>query len=279
MRRYLLAGLLALAWTPGPPGTPDSSGASGRTPVAGLRFSVTFPPARSGAPLDGRLLIPIAPDPPAEPRFQVSDNVTTAQVYGMDVDGWKPGAPAVVAVTGVFGYPIRNLADLPRGRYRVQALLNRYETFHRSDGHTVKLPPDKGEGQQWSRKPGNLFSLPRMVELDPATGGIVALVLDQEIPPIAPPKDTKYVKHVTIQSERLTRFWGRPVTLTAHVLLPQGFEGHPDARYPLVINHGHFPADFGGFRPEPPDTTAPCVYRSEERRVGKECRSPWSPYH
>ena len=23
----------------------------------------------------------------------------------------------------------------------------------------------------------------------------------------------------------------------------------------------------------------PCVYRSEERRVGKECRSRWSPYH
>ena len=22
-----------------------------------------------------------------------------------------------------------------------------------------------------------------------------------------------------------------------------------------------------------------CVYRSEERRVGKECRSRWSPYH
>ena len=23
----------------------------------------------------------------------------------------------------------------------------------------------------------------------------------------------------------------------------------------------------------------PIVYRSEERRVGKECRSRWSPYH
>ena len=25
--------------------------------------------------------------------------------------------------------------------------------------------------------------------------------------------------------------------------------------------------------------TPPCVDRSEERRVGKECRSRWSPYH
>ena len=25
--------------------------------------------------------------------------------------------------------------------------------------------------------------------------------------------------------------------------------------------------------------TANCAHRSEERRVGKECRSGWSPYH
>jgi hypothetical protein len=37
------------------------------------------------------------------------------------------------------------------------------------------------------------------------------------------------------------------------VLLPEGFDEHPEARYPLAIFHGHFPADFGGFRPEPPD--------------------------
>ena len=41
--------------------------------------------------------------------------------------------------------------------------------------------------------------------------------------------------------------------LGAHVLLPEGFEQHPDARYPLVIFHGHFPDTFRGFREEPPD--------------------------
>jgi len=247
MRSSLLAaGLLSLAATP--------------TAPAGLRFSVTFPASRSSAALDGRLLILISADSSAEPRFQVSDVVTSAQVYGMDVEGWKAGVAVSVAVSGVFGYPIRDIADLPKGRYRVQALLNRYETFHRSDGHTVKLPPDKGEGQQWSRKPGNLYSKPQWLTLDPAKGGTFALTLDQEIPPTAPTADTKYVKHVTITSDRLTAFWGRPITLTAHILLPQGYESHPNARYPLVINHGHFPADFGGFRPEPADTTQPCEY-------------------
>ena len=27
------------------------------------------------------------------------------------------------------------------------------------------------------------------------------------------------------------------------------------------------------------DPTGPSLHRSEERRVGKECRSRWSPYH
>ena len=27
------------------------------------------------------------------------------------------------------------------------------------------------------------------------------------------------------------------------------------------------------------DESKSCLYRSEERRVGKECRSRWSPYH
>ncbi|HEV8598922.1 MAG TPA: hypothetical protein VGQ69_06150 [Gemmatimonadales bacterium] len=258
MRNYLLtAGLLGLAST------------TGSNAPAGLRFSVTFSAARSSVPLDGRLLILISTDTTGEPRFQVSDNVTTAQVYGMDVDGWRPGVPLVVKSEegSVKGYPLRSLAELPAGRYRVQALLNRYETFHRSDGHTVKLPPDKGEGQQWARKPGNLYSLPRTIEVGRGKReeGRVDLVLDQEIPPIEPPKDTKWVKHLTITSELLTKFWGRPVSLTAHVLLPQGFESHPNARYPLVINHGHFPADFGGFRPEPPDTTVPCEYSARFR--------------
>ena len=112
---------------------------------------------------------------------------------------------------------------------------------------------DRGEGQVWSRAPGNLYSVPRKVALDPLRAQTIALVLDQTIPPIADPRETKYIKHERIQSERLTKFWGRPMFLGAHVLLPEGYDSHPQARYPLVINHGHFPSDFGGFREDPPD--------------------------
>jgi hypothetical protein len=49
------------------------------------------------------------------------------------------------------------------------------------------------------------------------------------------------------------------------VLLPAGFEEHPEARYPLVVFHGHFPADFGGFRTEPPDPDLECEYSERFR--------------
>jgi hypothetical protein len=225
----------------------------GGLPLHGaLEFSVSFPRERSAAPLDGRLLVLLSTDPAAEPRFQINDGPNTQLVFGIDVEGWKPGQAAVVDGRA-FGYPVRSIAQLRPGEYHVQALLHRYETFRLSDGRLLKLPMDRGEGQHWNRAPGNFYSKPAKLRIDPQAGGRVEILLDQEIPPLPEPKDTKYIKHVRIKSELLSRFWGRPMYLGAHVLLPEGFEQHPKARYPLCVFHGHFPADFGGFRTEPPD--------------------------
>src|SRR5688500_16247285 len=129
---------------------------SGSAPTAAPVFHISFPAARSSQPLDGRLLLILSADSTSEPRFQVSDAASTAQIFGVNVDGWKPATLAAID-SRVFGYPLPSLeviSQLKPGRYRIQALLNRYETFRRSDGHVVKLPPDQGEGQQWARKPG-----------------------------------------------------------------------------------------------------------------------------
>jgi hypothetical protein len=223
-----------------------------------LQFAITFPASRSQQPIDGRLLVYISTDTTAEPRFQVSDAPGTQQVFGIDVDGWKPGETRTIDPTA-FGYPLPTLAQLRSGSYRVQALVNRYETFRRSDGHVVKLPPDKWEGQQMTSKPGNLYSTPRAVQLDAARGGVVRISLDNEIPAITEADfrklETKYVKYFRMKSERLSKFWGRDVELGAWVLLPWGFDEHPSARYPLMINHGHFPSRLGGWRETPADTT------------------------
>ena len=217
-----------------------------------LQVEVQLPAGKANGPLDGRLLLLVSTDSTREPRFQISDDVATQQVFGLDVEAWTPGSTRLVDATAD-GYPLASLRELPRGRYWVQAVLNRYETFRLSTGHTVKLPPDKGEGQQWSRKPGNLYSTPRWITLDARQRMRPRLVLEREIAPIAPPQDTRWIKHVTIRSERLSKFWGRDMYIGANVLLPAGFDSHPDARYPLVVYHGHFPATFEGFREAPPD--------------------------
>ncbi len=244
-----------------------SADADLKSNAAGVRFEITFPATASKDGLDGRLLLLISTNDKQEPRFQISEDLTTQQVFGVNVEGWKPGQPMVVD-QGAFGYPRRSLTDVPAGEYWVQGLLHRYETFRRSDGHTVKLPMDRGEGQQWSRAPGNLYSTPQKMRIDPASQTPITIALDKIIPPIEPPKDTKYIKHIKIQSERLTKFWGRPMHLGAHVLLPEGFDSHPEARYPLVIFHGHFPSDFGGFREAPPDPNLKPEYSERFKLAG-----------
>jgi hypothetical protein len=229
------------------------------TAADAVRFSVTFAPEQSPAPLDGRLLLMLSKDDSREPRFQISDAINTQAIFGVDVDGLQPGQEASID-GAVVGYPVETLAAVPAGAYTVQALLHKYETFRRADGHVVKLPMDRGEGQQWNRAPGNLYSPPKKITIDPGRRDVVRIALDQIIPPIADPPATKFIKHVRIQSERLTKFWGRPMHLGAHVLVPAGFDEHPEARYPLAIFHGHFPATFGGFREEPPDPNLKCEY-------------------
>lgn len=199
---------------------------------------------------DGRLILMLSTNESAEPRFQISDGPESQLAFGVDVEDWKPGDKVQIGAEA-FGYPIRSLKDLPDGEYNVQVLLNRYETFNLKDGRTLKLPPDKGEGQQWNRKPGNFYNIPQKVSITKHAN--IAITLDQEIPPIPDPVDTDYIKHVKMRSEMLSEWWGTDVYLGANVLLPHGFDEHPEARYPLMIFHGHFPYTFGGWREIPPD--------------------------
>ena len=220
-----------------------------------LRFEIFFPGTLSESKaLDGHIILGISTDQNSEPRFQLlEEEASSAQFFGVDVDGWKPGTPAAIGST-TLGYPLVSLDQLPAGDYYVQAVLNIYETFHRADGYTIKLAPDRGEGQQWFNKPGNLLNKPVRVHLDPQSGNVVRINLTEKIPPIEPPKDTKYIKHIRIQSKLLTAFWGRPVYLGAMVLLPKGFDEHPSAHYPLLVHQGHFEPDWEFFQEKVPDS-------------------------
>jgi hypothetical protein len=237
----LLAVGLACAATPATP-PPDAQ-----------KFSVSFPKERSAQPLDGRLLLILSNDPSEEPRMQISLAPRTQMIFGVDVDGLAPGESATID-DSAFGYPVRHLHDVKPGEYYMQVVLNRYETFRRADGHTVKLHMDQGEGQHWNVSPTNLYSKPVKITIG-ANGSAqpIAVSLDQEIPAIPAPKDTKYIRHMRIQSSLLTKFWGRPMFLSANILVPEGFDEHPNAHFPLAIFEDHFNHDFEGFRTEPPD--------------------------
>ncbi len=235
--------------------------------AAPLRFLISFPAAHSALPLDGRVLLFISDDGRTEPRAQ-SDQYranSTRPIFGVDVDGLKPGQDVVVDET-VVGWPARSLKDIPAGDYWVQALLTRYETFHRADGHTIKMPMDQGEGQHWGTKPGNFHSKPVKMRVDAAGGGEIRISMDQEIPPIVPPTDTKQVKYIRMPNDRLTKFWGRPMQLGAIVLLPNGWDTHPDAHYPVLVHHGHFPGSMAndGWRETPPDASAAAGQRQQQ---------------
>lgn len=207
-----------------------------------VQLAPAVAPAEGAGTLDGRLLVMLS----RTDRFQPGENGTP--IFGLDVEGLTAGGSATLDATAL-GHPVRSLADIPAGAYHVQTYLHVYTTFQRADGHVVKLPMDQGEGQNWRRSPGNLFSKPTVVQFDPASDRPIELVLDQVVPPIDPPADTEWVKRVRIESALLSEFWGQPMPIGATVLLPRGFHDEPERRYPVVIQQGHFssrpPMGFG----------------------------------
>jgi hypothetical protein len=244
-------------------------------PAAVFRFEISVAPELAPAPLDGRVLLIISRGDTQEPRFQVGRGLTSEPLFGVDIEGLSStmtsafvmqdrevydstgrrsvipvrtyqerGARPAVIDAGTRGWPVESITQIPAGDYTVQAVLNVYTTFHRADGHAIQAHMDQWEGQKWNRSPGNLYSEPQRVHIDPAIAKPIRITLNRKIPPIDPPVDTPYVKHIKFKSEILSKWWGHDIYLGAVVVLPEGFDAHPDARYPVAYNQGHFPATF-----------------------------------
>jgi len=234
-----------------------------------------FPPDIVPRSLDGRVLLIVSSDRSQEPRFQVGRGLNSQLLFGIDVEGLKPEpsssfvlqqrevydsfgrlsiipvrtlierrVPPAVVDASIRGWPLESISQIPPGDYTVQAVLNVYTTFTRRDGAVIKAHMDRWEGQKWNRSPGNLYSVPTRVHIDPAIASPIRITLKNTIPPIEPPADTRYVKHITFKSDILSKWWGRDINLGAIVVLPEGFDAHPDARYPIAYNQGHFPTTF-----------------------------------
>ena len=203
------------------------------------RFEVSFAAPAHDGPITGRIFVAIGKAESPEPIRQVGSWTGKTPFFAADVEALAPGRAAVIDASSL-GYPAASLKDVPAGDYYVQALVNVYTRFPRADGHTVWAHMDQWEGQQFTRSPGNLYSEVHKVHLDPAAGYDVKLELTHVIPPVELPADTAWVKHIRIQSPMLSKFWGHPIYVGATVLLPKGYDQHPEERYPVIYIQGHF---------------------------------------
>src|SRR6476469_7799166 len=112
--------------------------------ASSITFKITLP-ASQPQPLTGRLFVIIARANDPEPRLQVGSWRSRTEMLGVDVQGLQPGQAATVdALT--LGYPLKSVRELPAGDYYVQALLNVYTRFQRSDGNTLWAHMDQWEG-------------------------------------------------------------------------------------------------------------------------------------
>ena len=218
-----------------------------------LKFEIAFPAAAHPDPITGRVYVILTTSDRPEPRLQTGfDFATGIPIWGKNVYSLKPEEAAVVD-DQVFGFPLKSIREIPPGEYYVQGFVNIYTEFKRSDGHTLRLHNDQWEGQLWNVSPGNLYSDVSKVTIDPAEKRTITLSCKNEIPPVVVPPDTEWVKRIKFRSKILTEFWGQPIYLGATVLLPKGYDEHPDVYYPVNYDQGHFSLRAPhGFRPEEP---------------------------
>jgi hypothetical protein len=197
------------------------------------RFEVSVAASAHPGPLTGRLIVAVSRRTDAEPRLLIGPQGPA--LFAVDLEGVRPGQ--VIAIDDrALGYPF-SLRDLPPGEYQAQAIVNVYHRIQRATGPAVWLPWNDGRQAFFSAAGGNLLSEARSARI--GDGSTVRLEITKVIPATPPPTDTKWVKRVTIQSEKLTRFWGRPVFVHATVLLPLGYEERATTRYPTIYTLGH----------------------------------------
>ncbi len=201
-----------------------------------LTFRLSFPPNVQSEPITGRAYVIISRTNEKEPRLQVGR--TGAPFFGRDFENVGPGETIEIDASDL-GSPVASLSEIPMGDYFVQGFINIYTEFPRADGHTVWMPNDHWDGQQWERSPGNLHSVSARLTLDPDAGYEHELAIDQLIPAILLPPDTRWVKRFKMASRILTAFWGKPIYFGATVLLPRGYD-RETIDYPVVYHQGHF---------------------------------------
>lgn len=205
MTKRRLLGILFLAW-------PLAAFGADPAPTP-LEFAVRFDPAVRGEPFTGRIIFFLSSTLGDEPRLSHSW-LSRQPVFGQDVRDWKPGDE--IRITKPAGYPYA-LNKLPKKKYAIQVVM-----------HTNLDEPHSGTAE------GDLYGKPITTEIDPETGGIIHLKIDQVVGPAKPKMNLPRAKEIKLKSALLSRFHGRDVFLRAVVLLPEAYEKEPDRKFNAI---------------------------------------------
>jgi S-formylglutathione hydrolase FrmB len=179
------------------------------------------------SPVSGRILLFIAP--PSGDGSQVDMNMMAPEsvyVAAKEVSRLAPGDSIDIDADDLV-FP-RPLSLAPAGNYRAQAVLDIHHSYNYD-----------------SRAAGDLLS--GVASVDLPFSASPTLTLAQTVPdppdPLAQRPDVAAaVKSLDFVSPVLSSFWGREIHMRAWVLLPPGYQTHPNDRYPTV----YFTHGFGG---------------------------------
>src|SRR3972149_5372994 len=80
----------------------------------GFHFEIVVPESVESQPLDGRVLLIVARTNETAPMNQVGRGLTSQPLFGIDVEGLKPGQPAVIDGT-TRGWPLERISQIPPG--------------------------------------------------------------------------------------------------------------------------------------------------------------------
>lgn len=203
--------------------------------VQATEFVLTFDKKALDQPFTGRVFVVLL-------RFE-SENVigglnwfNPEPTFAKDVKNWKPETPFTMDESALAITPWANLKPV---RYYAQAILDR----------------DLG-GISFSASPGNLYSKPVAIDVDPKKPAKVDLRLDQVVQE-RPFKETPNVRLMQLESKLLSKFHDAPITMQAGVIVPLSFLMNPEKKYPIVYEIPGFSGDhrmaFGLARRNPCD--------------------------
>ena len=165
---------------------------------------------------DGRLFLFINQNEGEEPRTQ-SWPMGTNYIFAKNINGWK--AKDVVSIAAADkswnGTPQWDLSSIPEGTYYIQVLW------------------DQDDVESRYNAPGNIYSKPQKVELtkDSEVKLTVSKVIQK--PELF---NSELVKYFEIKSDTLSKWWGKPMTVKASILLPSQYFKNPNKEYPIRYN-------------------------------------------